>query len=336
MYHGLASDQRNCELLHGFDVSRSAGLYSQLAGVLAGFAFAAIMLLLSRQHRRESLNGAADEHEEDSRFVTGLGCAFVGLVVASVSYAAISAELDCALVDGRAASEMVLAGVAFAFSIYTLLFATVQLLSAVNLSTHLRFIVCVVVPPIVILFVTAVLSDLAITFTDSGNIAEAPLWSTTHAAQEWLPPAVFVVCLAVWWLTRPVRRGPGKPGRLVSRCLTYWPYTSLLLVGIAIWRSISGSSSFETAAFIGPVEALVVVAVCAAAVVVQSLCLCVVRGSDAPRAEPVANATPVARMPNAPSPAWAPAVGALVVMTVVASRMIRRHPDKTPSERKNG
>lgn len=64
------------------------------------------MLLLSRQHRRESSDAVADEDEEDSRFVTGLGSAFVGLVVASVSYAAVSAELDCALVDGRAASEM--------------------------------------------------------------------------------------------------------------------------------------------------------------------------------------------------------------------------------------
>jgi cbb3-type cytochrome oxidase subunit 3 len=57
------------------------------AGVLAGIAFLAIMLVVNRQHRRGSAGDAAREYEQDNRFVTALACAFLGLVTAAALFA---------------------------------------------------------------------------------------------------------------------------------------------------------------------------------------------------------------------------------------------------------
>ncbi|MDX1879256.1 hypothetical protein SBE55_15685 [Mycolicibacterium sp. 141076] len=279
----LAADPA-CSLWQQFDVSKAANMYSQLAGVLAGFAFAAIMLLLSRQHRREPPSGAneAAEHLEDTRFATALACAFLGLVASSALYAVLSAEVDCSLVQGRAASSMVLAGVAFAFSIYTLLFAAVQLVSAVSLGAHFRFVVSVVAPPIVILFVVASLPDLALASAkppDANVDLLIPQWSgggesfwnATKSASTWIPLAMLVLCLVVWFLARS-RRTAHKPRRLVPAGLTALPYGSLVLVVYAVGRSLSGSH-LGPGAYLDPVEAWILVGVCTTVVAAQSLFL---------------------------------------------------------------
>ena len=64
-----------CDLWLQFDFSQAAGNYSQLAGVLAGFAFLAIMLVLNRQHRRGGVADIAAEYQQDSRFITALASA---------------------------------------------------------------------------------------------------------------------------------------------------------------------------------------------------------------------------------------------------------------------
>lgn len=278
----------DCPLWQEFDVSKAANMYSQLAGVLAGFAFAAIMLLLSRQHRRESPSPAneATEHQEDTLFATALACAFLGLVASSALYAVLSAEVGCGLVQGRAASSMVLAGVAFAFSIYTLFFAAVQLVSAVSLGAHFRFIVSVVAPPIFILFVVASLPDLALAsaappdvnisadrerfvpqWSDSGE----SFWNASKEASMWIPGAMLISCLAVWLVAR-LRRRAHKPHRLVSAGLTALPYASLCLVLYAVGRSLSGSHLRPTA-YLGSTEAWILVGTCTAVVLVQSVFL---------------------------------------------------------------
>jgi hypothetical protein len=113
----LLREATSCELWLQFDFSQSAGNYSQLSGVLAGFAFLAIMLVLSRQHRRVSERDAVREYEQDNRFVTALACACLGLVTAATLFSLLSGEEGCALISGRALSKEVLAGVAFFFSV---------------------------------------------------------------------------------------------------------------------------------------------------------------------------------------------------------------------------
>jgi hypothetical protein len=132
----LGNDGTPPDLSQLFDYSKSAGYFSQLAGVLAGFAFLAITLLLNRQHRRGTNTDAAQEHWQDSQIVTALGCALLGLVAAAAMYALLAGEQGWALTSGRGLSRFMLAAVAFVFSLYTAFFAAVQLVSAAALGAH--------------------------------------------------------------------------------------------------------------------------------------------------------------------------------------------------------
>jgi hypothetical protein len=289
-----------CELWLQFDFSQSAGNYSQLAGVLAGFAFLAIMLVLSRQHRRGSESDAVREYEQDNRFVTALACACLGLVTAATLFSLLSGEEGCALVSGRALSKEVLAGVAFFFSVYTLLFGAVQLVSASALGTHFRFIVAVLAPPLVVAFIVASLDDLALSLANPPDQPAAPhepllpgwtdssasLWNFAHGVMTWLIPTVLVICLALWLAGFRWRRASGNPGRMgsgltrvVSAALTYLPYASLGLVAYAVWRTAM-LGRLEAGAHIGAGQAKVLVLVCTVVVVLQSASLSFVRGDD--------------------------------------------------------
>jgi hypothetical protein len=291
---GLAAGGDDCPLWQGFDFSAAATNYAQLTGVLAGFAFVAITLMLNRQHRREALGvgDPAEELAQDRRNIAALGCAFLGLLATTVLYASISAERACALTDGRAASDEVLAGVAFAFSLYTLLFAAVQLVSAASLGTHMRFIVAVIVPPIVVMFVLAGLDDLALAMAGppTSPVPHQPLqpvwttssrsfWDLAHTLSLWLPVGAFLVCAVMWWLGRAVRSAEGSPGRPMALALTSLPYVSLALVLYVVWQSTS-VITLDPGPHISPCNAWWLVGISMALVVAQSACLSFERGED--------------------------------------------------------
>jgi len=291
-----------CELWLQFDFSQSAGNYSQLAGVLAGFAFLAIMLVLSRQHRRGGESDAVREYDQDIRFVTALACACLGLITAASLFSLLSGEVGCALISGRALSKEVLAGVAFFFSVYTLLFGAVQLVSASSLGTHFRFIVAVLAPPLVVAFIVASLDDLALSLANPPDQPAAPhqslspgwtdsstsLWNFAHSVLTWLIPTVLAICLALWLAGFRWRRASGTPGRVgsalarvVSVALTYLPYASLGLVAYAVWRTAM-LGRLDAGAHIGAGQAKVLVLVCTVVVVLQSASLSFARGDDRP------------------------------------------------------
>ena len=296
MEHGPAS----CVLWLQFDYSKSAGYYSQLAGVLAGFAFLAITLLLNRQHRRGTETDAAREHRQDSQIVVALGCALLGLITAAALYALLAGEQGCALVNGRALSKAVLAGVAFVFSVYTVLSAAVQLVSAVALGAHLRFIVAVLTPPVVVAFIVASLDDLALALAQAPTQPPAPgeplrpgwtegsasLWTYAHHALTWLIPIVFGVCLAVWVAGLRWRRTSGTPGgvgsvlaNVASAALTYLPYASLVLIAYTVWQTAL-LSRLDPGAHIDTGGAKRLLLVCVVILVLQSMSLSLIRGAD--------------------------------------------------------
>ena len=296
----MESPVASCELWLQFDFSQAAGNYSQLAGVLAGIAFLAIMLVVNRQHRRGSAGDAAREYEQDNRFVTALACAFLGLVTAAALFALLSGEEGCALVSGRALSKEVLAGVAFFFSVYTLLFGAVQVVSAAAMAAHLRFIVSVLTPPIVVAFIVASLDDLALSLANPPDRSPQPdaallpgwtdssasLWNFAHSMLTSLIPTVFAICLSVWLAGFRWRRAGDSPGRMgsaltriVSGALIYLPYASLALVGYVVWRTAS-LSRLEAGAHIGAGQAKLLVLVCTVVVVLQSASLSLARGED--------------------------------------------------------
>ncbi len=106
----------------GWQLSTAASEYSKLAGLLAGFAFTALVFIL----REEASTAYA-------RSVEVLIYAFVGLVLTSVSYAIIAGEEE-RYGGGRIVSEGLFAGVAFALSGLLLIYAIVLLLEATQVA----------------------------------------------------------------------------------------------------------------------------------------------------------------------------------------------------------
>jgi hypothetical protein len=57
----------SCVLWTGFDISIVARNYAQLAGVLAGFAFVVINLVLDRGYRRAAMANHAERSRSSTR-----------------------------------------------------------------------------------------------------------------------------------------------------------------------------------------------------------------------------------------------------------------------------
>jgi hypothetical protein len=236
-----------------YDFTAAAGLFSQAAGLLAGFALTAITIVMSTDNSARQRGG----------FVSGAGCALIGLIATTTLYATNAAERGCELVGGSAATTEVLAGAAFAASVYTLLFALVELVSGTPVGKHLRYIVTLVTPPVVILFVVASLSDFALTFADPPKTNATPrdvvkpqwfpggeqFWSDVNCASKWLPAFVFGICLAAFlsahWLRSKHPSWQDEYPRLacVLRMIKEWiPYASLAVVVIAIGLTVNLST----------------------------------------------------------------------------------------------
>jgi hypothetical protein len=296
----LGSDRTSPDVWLLFDYSKSAGYFSQLAGVLAGFTFLAMTLLLNRQHRRETDVDATQEHQQDEQIVTALGCALLGLITAAALYALLAGEQAWSLASGRVLSRSVLAGVAFVFSLYTAFFAAVQLVSVVALGAHLRFIVAVITPPAVVAFIVATLDDLALALANPLNHPPAPgepirpdwtqgsagLWAYAHHGMTWSIPIVFVLCAVIWWAGLRWRHATGGVGRVasalksvVSAGLSYLPYVSLTLVAWTVWRT-AFLSRLEPGAHIDANRARWLIWTCVVILVLQSACLSLIRGAD--------------------------------------------------------
>jgi hypothetical protein len=192
--------------------------------------------------------------------------------------------------------------VAFYFSVYTLLFGAVQVVSAAAMGAHLRFIVAVLTPPVVLAFIVTSLDDLALSLANAPNRPSHPhepllpgwtdssasLWNFAHSVLTWLIPAVLAICLSVWLAGFRWRRTGDSPGRigsvltrLVSGALIYLPYASLALVAYVVWRT-AVLSRLESGAHIGAGQAKLLVLVCTVVVVMQSASLSLAHGDDRP------------------------------------------------------
>lgn len=134
----LLSHKARDLVVQEFSDKDAAALYSQLTGVLAGFAFAGmIMVVTSRFERSEpadDLAHATTQAKHDaiqvatSRALTLLVSAFFGLVAVSLAYALIGGDQ----VPGRAAVGHVIAGAGFGSSALVLLLSVFYLIEAAD------------------------------------------------------------------------------------------------------------------------------------------------------------------------------------------------------------
>jgi hypothetical protein len=282
---GLVADP--CTLWTGFDVSVVARSYAQFTGILAGFAFVVINLVIDRAYRRHSDGRSMEprEAEHDTQVGIALVSAFLGLVLTTLRYALLAGESGCALIGGRTASAEVLIAVSFAASIYMLLYAIVQFFSGTAglLARHCVFIMVVLVPPISVFLVEDTLTHLALSLGNPETHQPLqPLWSWATQLAVPIPLAVGAVGLVAWFAGIKRRRSASPAGRLAQQVRTVVPYITVALVATVMVRSIMGLRYANSAEHISPGEAWLWVAVLAVALLVQSAALSFQKGIEVP------------------------------------------------------
>ena len=281
----------SCVLWTGFDISIVARNYAQLAGVLAGFAFVVINLVLDRGYRRRGDGKPRSAQEVEHEALTGVAlmAAFLGLFLSAIQYSLLAGENGCSLTGGRASSAELLGAISFVAAVYMLLYAVVQFVSgsAATLARHCVFIVAVLVPPIAVFFIEATVSDLALALADKQTHGPLePLWSDANNLGVPIALTVLVVCATVWWIGRG-RRGSESPSSpRVQRFRTALPYVTVVVVVADVVCALTALPVRDPAAHLAPAAAWLWVVVFAGLVVAQSAALSLQTGVEVAYEEP--------------------------------------------------
>lgn len=292
---GTGNGGDSCELWTGFDISSVASNYQAIAGILAGFTFAAITVVLDRSHRKQTGEYSAELRGAEYEKLTGIAlvAAFLGLLFASFQYGILSGERGCALTGGRAASEELLGDVMFAASISILVYGLVQFASSssVALAKHARFIVVVLVPPVVFSFAEIKLMDLAVSLGSSQDRQPLqPLWDHANRLAAPLGLTVMAGCGVLWFAGARRRRSRSPRGRVVRTSQTALPYITIALVMYARIRSVVALPTIDPHSHITPGEGWMWVTVLTVVVLLQSTALSFQSGVDI--SDPVAEKQP--------------------------------------------
>jgi hypothetical protein len=113
-----------------FDVAASAGWYSAVAGLLAGFAFVAVLLPLDHETDAEG-------ERETGHAVVVFVSAFFSLLILSITYAILAGRTGGGAADGIAAHEQMVNGAAFGLSVLLLMFGLRAVLGSYGRNRHL-------------------------------------------------------------------------------------------------------------------------------------------------------------------------------------------------------
>jgi len=226
-----------CPHIPVFEVNLSAGFYSTLAGVLAGFAFVAVTYVLTGlQTRTSGIDRARERRSTENTIIVSLFCAFLTLVMAAFLYAGLAAEPKP---SGRAASVHLLASVAFAFGSGILVFSLTLLISGVGLehtAREVRTIVVLFLPSVGVLLVSQAARNLALTESFSSGATHCVNSALYDSLQRWtvvvLPLVVFLSSIALVVLSRTVL-GPSRFAGLPQRS-TWWLHNPLPKVSLIV------------------------------------------------------------------------------------------------------
>ena len=207
-----------------------AGLYSQLTGVLAGFAFAGLLLILTHQleHARTG--------ESSTRLTTAMRLllsAFVGLVLASLSYALISGEQQG---DPMASLEHVIAGTGFGVATMLLLLAVLELVgeTAPTLQAQVQILAGIALPVVVLLYVVAGVAEV-------GYLVDSLIPLAVGAALL----ALLGLAIVLLWSGRVPQPGTGTPYQVTVRAGMFVPLGAALAVPVL--ATLGGSGTTDAA-----------------------------------------------------------------------------------------
>ena len=236
-----------------FNVAGASGFYAQMTGLLAGFAFAAIVVLLTptQNAEREIIEHHSEQGSDDSQanitrvelkandngVMSALLAAFFALLIATLTYSVLAGEtLPQSL--GRAATEELVDGVPFGLAVMMLFHGLTVLMDNGNISKiamWLSRLVAVVVAPILTFYY---LTNGA-TDTASARFAEqAPKAICSGAAP--LPPLGIVLAIiltAILVVSLTIGRRINKIRARMKKLQAVPPIT---VVGISVGTAILG------------------------------------------------------------------------------------------------
>lgn len=113
-----------------FNISTTAGFYSTVAGVMAGFAFISLFYLITTDEKvgkPSKDDGLGAQTHKYNLAGQALGAAFIALLLSSITYAILAGE---PAPGGRASTDEVIAGVGFALAAIQLFYAIVLMIRA--------------------------------------------------------------------------------------------------------------------------------------------------------------------------------------------------------------
>ena len=231
----------SCDHVAQFNIAGTAGLYSTLTGVLAGFAFTALIVLVT--FRLQTPDAQIQPRFAHSAQL--LVAAFLGLTLTSLGYAALSGEplavaqgISQGGAGGRAASAELLLGVGFAACGILLIYAIVHTLDAADaasavgserpmtvIATHLRKFAALVMIPLLVAFLFLAAQDYQQTYYGSFHLSR---WLNVLGAI--LIVSQFAVGCVLWWREPKTPRTHAGERKLVA----YFAYGLLSLVVAAV------------------------------------------------------------------------------------------------------
>jgi len=223
----------NCPGIN-FDITVTAGFYSQLAGVLAGFAFTALMFLAAtRVSSPERGHAFADA-------IRILVAAFISLVLTSLDYAIFAGE-PSTLYKFITSGEPII-GVGFAVSGALVIYAIVLTLDAAtrlvvwpsafrpNVGTSTRHLLAAVIAPLLMYYIVqAVQQDYEVA-RYGGCHGTVPL--------DYLGWGLLFAQMIISWVEYPLlfSRRTAKPPEVITKCAMW---TSRLLLAISFGSAVA-------------------------------------------------------------------------------------------------
>ncbi len=217
-----------------FDIASSAGWYSAIAGLLAGFALLAILLPLDHE-----ANASDDPHVADS--VVIFTCAFFTLLILGFTYGVLAGRTADGPAVGVAAHEQLLNGAVFGLATLLMLFGLRAVLSSYGTNA-----IVFESAGTVILLATAVLGpivSLALQFSNALDLEHyrASLEADPGCATGGLPSGVWinlaitaVAAIAILCVALVRQRLPRSLTAVTGVAKT----TLVLAVVVTVWTSV--------------------------------------------------------------------------------------------------
>jgi hypothetical protein len=248
-----------------FEITTTGASLSQLAGLLAGFAFSGLVFLVSTRIK------VPDPQDAFASAVRTLIAAFLGLVLASLGYAALAGEPTEA--HARSADTEPVVGVGFAVAGVLVIYAIVLTLGAAErlvqtpskahrqVSSSTRHILAAFVSPLLVFYIYLAIQDY-----------EAARYGACHGVEplDWLGISLIVAQVIASWFLYPFMLGQYIHAKSPDVAVQSTAWTSRLLLLITFATAVACA---YIDAFTGPTETVspIIPAACMMVIAVSTL-----------------------------------------------------------------